>query len=54
MEFVPLEGSLALLENLINGNWNENDFLIVNPGRKTIGVYDYDRIIESGHADVES
>jgi hypothetical protein len=54
MEFVPLEGSLALLENLIDGNWNENEFLIVNPGQKTIGVYDYDRIIESGHADVTS
>ena len=54
MEFVPLEGSLVLLENLINGNWNENEFLIVNPGQKTIGAYDYNRIIESGHADVKS
>ena len=50
MEFVPLEGSMELLKNLIYGNWEEEDFFILNPGQKTIGIYDWDKIIDSGIA----
>jgi len=47
MEFVPLEGSLELLKNLIFGNWHPEDFLILSPKRRTKGVYDYEKIIGS-------
>jgi hypothetical protein len=45
MEFVPLEGSLGLLKNLIDGNWKEEEFFILNPTQKSIGIYDWEKII---------
>ncbi|MBW1699490.1 MAG: DUF1638 domain-containing protein [Deltaproteobacteria bacterium] len=45
MEFVPLKGSLKLLKNLINGSWTEQDFLVLNPGQQSVGIYDWDTII---------
>jgi len=47
MEFVSLEGSLDLLRNLIDGDWKAKDFLTVNPGQKTVGIYDWEKIVES-------
>ena len=47
MEFVSLEGSLDLLRNLIDGDWKTKDFLTVNPGQKTVGIYDWEKIVES-------
>jgi hypothetical protein len=47
MEFVSLEGSLALLRNLIFGDWKPEDVLILNPGQKTVGIYDWEKIISS-------
>lgn len=47
MEFVSLKGSLALLRNLIFGEWNPEDFLVLNPGQKTVGIYDWKTIISS-------
>jgi hypothetical protein len=47
MSFVSLEGSIDLLERLINGNWQPEEFLILEPGQRTIGVYDWDEIISS-------
>ena len=46
MEFVPLEGSLGLLKNLIDGTWNEEEFFILNPKQKSIGIYDWEKIID--------
>ncbi len=51
MEFVPLEGSLGLLKNLIDGNWKEEEFFILNPTQKSIGIYDWEKII--GVEDIE-
>jgi hypothetical protein len=45
LEFVSLEGSLSLLQNLIDGEWNEEDFLIVKPGYRVRGIYDWSEII---------
>jgi hypothetical protein len=45
--FVLLEGSLVLIRNLISGNWYTDDFLVVNPGRRIEGVYDWDRVMEA-------
>ncbi len=47
MEFVSLEGSLGLLRNLIYGDWKTEDFLILNPGQKTVGIYDWEKIVDS-------
>ena len=45
MTFVPIEGSMDLLAGLINGNWNPQDYLILQPGQRSTGVYDWDEII---------
>jgi len=47
MEFVVLEGSLDLLRNLIDGNWQEENFLILNPGQRSKGIYDLEEVIGS-------
>jgi len=46
MELVTLEGSLELLRNLIEGNWKEDDFFILKPGQKSVGIYDWEKIID--------
>jgi hypothetical protein len=38
-EFVPLEGSMALLKRLLDGDWND-DFLVVRPGSAVAASYD--------------
>jgi hypothetical protein len=47
MKFVPLEGSLEILKNLIFGNWAPEDFLILHPGSRSKGLYDWEEIIGS-------
>ncbi len=44
---VELPGSLRLIQALLNGEWDEADFLTVAPGERTIGVYDWAEIIRS-------
>ncbi len=46
-EFVRLPGSMALIEKLVFGDWDENDFLVVKPGQRICGVYDYDVIMDA-------
>jgi hypothetical protein len=36
LEFQQVQGSLRLVENLVNGRWDEEDFLIVRPGEKIV------------------
>ncbi len=45
MQFVVLEGSLELLRNLVFGNWDPEDFLILEPGERSVGIYDWETII---------
>lgn len=47
-EYVRLEGSMRLIANLINGQWDPADYLIVEPGKKTVGVYDWTEIVRAG------
>jgi hypothetical protein len=42
--FDAVQGNLSLLERLVNGQWDEADFLTLPPGCKVIPTYD-DRII---------
>ena len=43
-----LEGDTRLLEELINGPWDNRDFLHVEPGEKVVPVYDMDIVMSAG------
>jgi hypothetical protein len=45
--FVKINGSTRLIRCLINGEWNDEDFLVLHPGEKIGGVYDWDRIVKA-------
>ncbi len=36
LEFREIQGSLRLVENLVNGRWDDEDFLTVRPGEKIV------------------
>lgn len=46
--FTRLHGSLRLFRALTAGDWNEEEFLIVEPGGTVEPTYDWDQIIRSG------
>jgi len=45
--FVKLQGSMRLIRGLIEGGWNDEDYLVLEPGQKIGGVYDWDRIVKA-------
>ncbi|MDW8320289.1 MAG: DUF1638 domain-containing protein [Armatimonadota bacterium] len=45
-ELVVLEGSGRLLRKLVYGEWDE-EFLIVEPGQRIVGVYDWDEVVRA-------
>jgi hypothetical protein len=45
-QYDEIEGDLSLLQNLVDGNWPESQFLIVQPGKKIISTYD-NRVIDA-------
>lgn len=45
-ELVVLRGSSQLLRKLVFGEWGE-EFLVVEPGRRIAGVYDWDEIVRA-------
>jgi hypothetical protein len=42
-----LDGDLTLIRRLLHGDWNTEDFLIVEPGQQTAGVYDWTEIVRA-------
>ena len=46
LELLHYEGSERLMADLVNGNWNEEDFLILQPGEVLQPSYD-ERVIKS-------
>ena len=40
MKLLQYEGSNRLMEDFVNGNWNEKDFLILKPGQILQPSYD--------------
>ncbi len=48
-----VEGSSRLLNNLIYGDWDEQEFLLVKPGHVIQGVYDWDEICRAQKLDEE-
>jgi len=47
-KYTELPGDLRLVRKLVHGEWDADEFLVVEPGRKITGVYDWDRIITEG------
>jgi hypothetical protein len=46
-ECLQLQGSLDIIRRLLDGDWNPADFLIVEPGQQTTGVYDWVEIVRT-------
>jgi hypothetical protein len=44
--FARLDGSLELLRKLVDGEWDD-DFVVMAPGERLAGVYDWDEIIRA-------
>lgn len=44
-ELRTLDGDMRLIRNLVHGNWNEDEFLIVQPGQKIKPVYDHEQVL---------
>lgn len=42
-----LEGSIELIRKLLEGEWTEEEFLIVPPGGSTLGVYDWTEVVRA-------
>lgn len=49
-DYVTLAGDMRLIRNLICGQWDADEFLIVAPGQKVEGVYDWSEIIRAREA----
>lgn len=47
MEYVRIEGGLRLIQGLIFGEWNSSDYLVVEPGQETAGIYDFEEIMRA-------
>jgi hypothetical protein len=47
-EFIRVEGSIRLIQQMIDGSWNEEEFLIVEPGQRIRAVYDWEEILRVG------
>ncbi|MBN1918632.1 MAG: DUF1638 domain-containing protein [Verrucomicrobia bacterium] len=45
--FVELGGSVRLLARLANGDWDPDEFLVVEPGQRVMGVYDLDEVMRA-------
>ncbi|MBR3243763.1 MAG: DUF1638 domain-containing protein [Parasporobacterium sp.] len=39
-QYHELDGDMSLFERLINGDWNEEDFLVLEPGESAMQAYD--------------
>jgi len=49
-DFVRLQGSSRLLEALLAGSWDEEEFLVVRPGERVQPAYDHELVIKAGAA----
>lgn len=45
-ELIVLQGDSRLLRKLVYGEWDE-EFLIVPPGQRIVGIYDWDEIVRA-------
>ena len=50
-EFLRLKGSSRLLDALIAGSWDEDEFLVLKPGERVDPAYDHELVVKAGRAD---
>ncbi len=48
--FVVLPGDMGLLRRMLHGEWDPEEFLVIEAGEKIGGVYDWDRIVRAEKA----
>jgi hypothetical protein len=46
-EYRKLPGDMSLLARLINGDWNDTEFLVVPPGHRIAATNEHDRIVKA-------
>ncbi|MBM4091019.1 MAG: DUF1638 domain-containing protein [Planctomycetes bacterium] len=46
-ECLVLEGSLRLIRKLLHGDWDAEEFLVIEPGQKIAGVYDWRQVVRA-------
>jgi hypothetical protein len=46
-DFILLRGSSRLLRGLVAGTWDEEDYLVVPPGKRIEPLYDHERVVEA-------
>jgi len=42
-----VEGDVSLLKALIDGDWDDGRFLVVPPGKRIVGIYDMEYVMEA-------
>ena len=47
-EFICIPGSIRLLRDMVHGEWNEKDFLVLDSGERIVPVYDWNEIVGKG------
>ena len=47
VELQTVDGSTSLLEALVFGEWDNERFLVVPPGKRIVGVYDMDSVVKA-------
>lgn len=52
-DFIEIEGRIDLIRNLLDGNWNDHDYLQVPPGHSIAGVYDWHTICRAASSEEE-
>ncbi len=45
--FVRLPGDMRLIRGLVDGEWNDEEYLALRPGQTIGGVYDWDRVVRA-------
>ncbi len=46
-QYLRLEGNLRLIDGLLNGPWPKDEYLLIPPGHRVAGVYDWTEIIRA-------
>lgn len=44
--FEKIKGDLNLIRRLVDGLWDDKDFLVVGPGQSIVPTYDLDRVVQ--------